>query len=88
MAEAPPPSVKYFESPRYGSMYRQSVADPGKFWGGLARSMLTWIKDFEQVMDCDMEAGKIRWFLGGKLNVSGAFARCVLAPGPFQTFVY
>ena len=49
-------------------MYRESLENPGKFWGEMARSMLTWTKDFQ---DCDMEEGKIRWFIGGKLNVSG-----------------
>ena len=29
------------------------------------------MKEFDTVMDCDMNKGKISWFLGGKLNVSG-----------------
>ena len=28
-------------------------------------------------MDCDMGKGEIRWFTGGKLNVSGEKANCM-----------
>lgn len=41
------------------------------FWGTLARSRLRWFRDFDRVSDCDMEAGRFRWFLGGQINVSG-----------------
>ena len=41
------------------------------FWGTLARSRLTWIRDFDRVSDCDMESGRFSWFSGGKINVSG-----------------
>ena len=44
---------------------------PGKFWGTLARSRLTWDTDFHTDMDCDFQTGKFNWFTGGKLNVSG-----------------
>ncbi len=82
MASPLPPAVRYSESPEYASMYRESVENPGLFWGRLARSMLTWVRDYDQVMDCCLEEGKNRWFLGGQLNVSGVAAawpisRCV-----------
>ena len=55
----------------YTKTYEESIQDPEKFWGELARKCLLWEKPFEKVMDCDMEKGEIKWFTGGKLNVSG-----------------
>lgn len=51
--------------------YEESLANPEQFWSDLARQRLRWIKDFDTVMDCDMNEGRISWFLGGVLNVSG-----------------
>lgn len=51
-------------------LYRLSVTDPDQFWGSAA-DRLCWMKPFDQVRDCDLHTGKISWFVGGKLNVSG-----------------
>lgn len=51
-------------------LYEFSLNEPEEFWGVLARSRLRWMKPFQRVMDCDMDLGSIRWFLGGTLNVS------------------
>ncbi|MFT7805940.1 acetyl-coenzyme A synthetase 2-like, mitochondrial [Arapaima gigas] len=57
-----------------GRSYRElrelSVREPERFWGYFAKERLLWNKPFEQISDCDMKQGKIRWFLGGQLNVS------------------
>ena len=50
---------------------RFSLFQPQEFWGRLARRELKWIKDFDKTMDCDMTAGKFKWFEGGILNASG-----------------
>lgn len=55
----------------YSQLYKESMENPERFWGSLARQSLNWIRDFDHVMDCDMEEGRIAWFLGGKLNVTG-----------------
>ena len=52
-------------------LYAESINNPQQFWGDLAKRRLRWMKEFDTVMDCDMNKGQIRWFLGGKLNVSG-----------------
>ena len=52
-------------------LYAESLNNPQRFWGDLAKRRLRWMKEFNTVMDCDMNKGKISWFLGGKLNVSG-----------------
>lgn len=52
-------------------LYRLSVTDPDRFWGSAAADRLRWIEPFQRVRDCELSSGKIGWFLGGKLNVSG-----------------
>ena len=60
-------------SPDSDLWYKESLENPDRFWGDLARTHLTWMKEFNQVMDCDMRNGKIKWFTGGKLNVTGIY---------------
>lgn len=48
-----------------------SINDPDAFWGSLALDFLDWIKKFDKVMDGNFKDGVIKWFTGGKLNVSG-----------------
>lgn len=47
---------------------------PAAFWGQLARDTLVWDTLYHTVWDCDFSSGKIGWFLGGQLNVSGEWA--------------
>lgn len=54
----------------YPSLSAQAAQDPASFWGPLARSSLTWDAPFQTVSDCDFAAGRVAWFLGGRLNVS------------------
>lgn len=69
----PPPGTWSSELSRlsYQDLLRLSVTDPNRFWGSAAADRLRWVKPFHQVQDCDLRRGKISWFLGGKLNVSG-----------------
>ena len=55
----------------YQDLHRYSLENPDQFWGTLAKNRLEWIEDFQHVNDSDIAAGKISWFAGGKLNVSG-----------------
>ena len=54
----------------YERLYRRSLDDPHGFWGEMAREHLEWLKPFQQVVDEDLPRGQIRWFGGGRLNVS------------------
>ncbi|KAM9354003.1 acetyl-coenzyme A synthetase 2-like, mitochondrial [Pholidichthys leucotaenia] len=47
-----------------------SVSNPESFWAAVALHRLSWMSPFTTVQDCDLSRGKIRWFEGGKLNVS------------------
>lgn len=47
-----------------------SVSNSESFWAAAARHRLSWISPFHTVQDCDLSRGGIKWFEGGKLNVS------------------
>jgi acetyl-CoA synthetase len=54
----------------YQSMYNQSVENPSHFWSDIALSNLSWFRPFDETMSGNFADGDIRWFTGGKLNVS------------------
>ena len=54
----------------YQDLYRQSIEEPGLFWAEQADKFLTWQQRWDKVMDYDYPTAYIRWFEGGKLNVS------------------
>ena len=54
----------------YQKLYDQSVKNPDKFWGTMAKKFLTWNTEFKQVVAGDFAAGTVAWFPGGTLNVS------------------
>jgi acetyl-coenzyme A synthetase (EC 6.2.1.1) len=54
---------------QYEKMYKQSVEDPEGFWAEQAER-LTWFKKWDKVLEHDFANAKIKWFIGGKLNVS------------------
>lgn len=53
------------------ALHEFSVSHSEIFWAAAARQRLSWISPFHTVRDCDLSRGKIKWFEGGKLNVSG-----------------
>jgi acetyl-CoA synthetase len=54
----------------YEALYKRSVEDPEGFWGEMAEKNLTWYKKWDKVLDYDFVKPYIKWFSGGKLNVS------------------
>ncbi len=55
---------------QYQAMYQRSIDTPEAFWAEQAESFLTWYKPWDKVLEWDYHQAKIRWFEGGKLNVS------------------
>ena len=51
-------------------MYKESITEPDKFWGKLARELLTWQRDFQTVHSGTFTNGDNAWFLEGQLNAS------------------
>jgi acetyl-CoA synthetase len=60
----------HINSEQYEAMYQQSIADPDGFWAAQAKEFLDWTKDWDKVQEWNFDTGHIRWFEGGKLNVS------------------
>jgi acetyl-CoA synthetase len=54
---------------QYETMYRRSLDDPEGFWGEYAET-LSWFKKWDKVYSFEPKKVIIKWFEGGKLNVS------------------
>jgi len=62
----------YINEQDYLEIYQRSITDPEGFWAEQADKFLSWYKPWDTVCDCsyDVENLHIKWFEGGKLNVS------------------
>jgi acetyl-CoA synthetase len=54
----------------YQELYARSLSDPEGFWAEQASRFATWFEPWTQVCESDFGAARIRWYEGGKLNVS------------------
>ena len=57
---------------QYNELYQQSIDDPAAFWATQAKKYLTWDKNWETTLSYSYQKEDlhIKWFEGGKLNVS------------------
>ena len=53
----------------YQKLYQRSTKDLKGFWGECA-DQLDWYKKWDKVLEWDFTKPEVKWFLGGKLNVS------------------
>ncbi|SDK61431.1 acetyl-CoA synthetase [Catalinimonas alkaloidigena] len=53
----------------YHQEYERSVADPEGFWADKARQF-QWQKPWDQVLQWNFRDPDVKWFLGGKLNIT------------------
>jgi acetyl-CoA synthetase len=53
----------------YQIAYKKSVDDPEGFWADVA-SFFQWRKPWEKVLDWNFIEPHVRWYLGGKLNIT------------------
>jgi acetyl-CoA synthetase len=58
------------DAEQYHALYRHSIEDPEGFWAEQAGKFLSWDKPWDQVLEWDYHKAEIRWFDGGRLNVS------------------
>ena len=59
----------WIDNNTYLKMYQESVDDPKAFWDKQAER-LDWFKKWDNTLDWDFNDAHIRWYEGGKLNVS------------------
>ena len=58
----------------YEKMWKESIKDRNRFWSKIAEEHVTWFKKWDKVYDSRYGSSakdlQVRWFTGGKLNVS------------------
>lgn len=53
----------------YQNTYKQSVNNPENFWAEIAESFV-WRKKWNKVLSWDFHKPEVKWFIGGKLNIT------------------
>ncbi|MEX1187998.1 MAG: acetate--CoA ligase [Bacteroidia bacterium] len=53
----------------YVNAYKSSVDNPELFWSEIA-SKLTWQKSWQKVLEWDFITPEVKWFIGGKINIT------------------
>ena len=62
-------SIQIKSIEQYREVYQQSVADPEGFWAEQASSFL-WRKPWRQVLKWNFREPNVKWFVGGRLNIT------------------
>ncbi len=53
----------------YKSVYKKSVENPERFWAGVAEQF-HWFKPWKSVLEWEFKTPSIKWFAGGKTNIT------------------
>ncbi|MCX8490405.1 MAG: acetate--CoA ligase [Cyclobacteriaceae bacterium] len=53
----------------YNQVYQDSISEPEQFWSIIATDF-TWRKKWDKVLDYDFYKPEVKWFIGGKLNIT------------------
>lgn len=53
----------------YQEQYKKSVENPEAFWEGIANEFV-WRKKWDNVLSWDFNKPEVKWFTGGKLNIT------------------
>ncbi|QJW89514.1 acetate--CoA ligase [Spirosoma taeanense] len=59
--------IRTFEE--YQAAYQKSVDDPESFWAEIAQEFL-WRKPWTKTLQWNFEEPNVKWFIGGKLNIT------------------
>ena len=54
----------------YKKAYAHSMEDPEGFWAKRAEELVTWDKKWDKVLEYDLSVPEVKWFQGGRLNIS------------------
>ncbi|MCD2259406.1 acetate--CoA ligase [Psychroserpens luteolus] len=54
----------------YFQVYRKSVRNPELFWEEIAEEHFMWRKKWDKVLQWDFSKPEVKWFNGGKLNIT------------------
>jgi acetyl-CoA synthetase len=53
----------------YNSAYQKSIEQPELFWSEIAEEFI-WRKKWDQILEWDFNKPEVKWFVGGKLNIT------------------
>ena len=63
--------IAHINNEQYLAMYKQSLENPDEFWAEQAEKFVSWFKPWDKVQSKEYTGDiNIKWFEGGKLNVS------------------
>lgn len=62
-----PYQIKSLED--YHEQYKRSIENPVEFWSDIA-SHFVWMKKWDQVLNWNFNEANVRWFDGGKINIT------------------
>lgn len=54
----------------YHQLYQESIRHPEKFWSAFAEQEFIWQKKWDKTLEFDLKKPEIKWFEGGKLNIT------------------
>ncbi len=54
----------------YEKAYKDSLENPDKFWGDIARENFTWQKEWERVCEWNFDEPNVNWFVNAQLNIT------------------
>ena len=60
--------IKHLEE--YYQIYRKSIREPENFWEEIAEEHFVWRKKWDKVLEWDFTKPEVKWFQGGKLNIT------------------
>jgi acetyl-CoA synthetase len=60
-------NIQSFED--YQEQYNKSIQSPEEFWAEVA-SDFVWKKKWDKVLEWDFHKPEVKWFIGGKLNIT------------------
>lgn len=53
----------------YNEVYQSSISHPEEFWSSVAAGY-SWKKSWDKVLEWDFTKPEVKWFIGGKLNIT------------------
>lgn len=54
---------------QYFKHAKKATREPRKFWGKIAEENFLWYQGWEKVLDFDISAGNVQWFVNAKVNI-------------------
>src|SRR6188768_4174365 len=54
---------------KYQEEYKKSIEQPEEFWSEIANDFV-WRKKWDKVLEWDFQKPEVKWFVGGKLNIT------------------